>query len=90
MATSQPFTIVILGQEETPELKALSDAGHTLIYCTSLKFAGLEGEIKVDQVMGPCCWRLLPDQHKWVPLVLKELRALQPKVKKAKREKVVA
>lgn len=85
MSTIQPFTIIVLGQEETPELAALSAQGHTLIYCTSLKFAGVEGEIKVDQVVGPHCWRLLPDQHKWITLVVKEMRALQPKPKKGKK-----
>jgi hypothetical protein len=87
VATNQPFTIVILGGEETPELAALSSMGHTLIYCSSLKFAGIEGEIKVDQVVGPNCWRLLPDQMKWVPLMAKEMRALQPKPKKVKKGK---
>lgn len=88
MATSQPFTILVLGGEVTPELAALSDAGHTLIYCHAIKFAGHEGEVKVDQVMGPNCWRLLPDQMKWLPLTLKEMRAAQPKVKKVKKVKL--
>ena len=85
MATNQPFTIVILGSEETPELAALSALGHTLIYCSALKFAGVDGEVKVAQVAGPNCWRLLEDQMKWVPLMVKEMRAMQPKPKKVKK-----
>lgn len=91
MATTQPFTILALRLEETPELKALSDAGHRVIYGTRIYINTGDGgaEIPIDKLIGPDCWRLLPDQMKWLPLTLKEMRAAQPKVKKAKREKVV-
>ena len=92
MATNQPFTILVLGLEETPELAALATAGHTLIYCDRITFSakGVEATAPIDKVVGPNAWRLLPDQMKWLPLTLKEMRAAQPKVKKAKREKGVA
>ena len=85
MATNQPFTILVLGLEQTPELEALAAQGHTLIYGGVLSIAG--AEMPVDKVVGPHCWRLLPDQMKWVPLMVKEMRALQPRVKKVKVKK---
>lgn len=83
MATNQPFTFLVLGLEETPELKELASQGHTLIYAESLTTH--DAVVKIDKVIGPNCWRLLPDQMKWLPLTLKEMRAAQPKVKKAKK-----
>jgi len=83
VATSQPVTILILGMERAPELDALSEQGHTIIYANSLKCEG--AELVIDQVMGPRCWRLLADQMKWVPLAVKEMRALQPKAKRKKK-----
>lgn len=87
MATSQPFTILVLG-EQTPELQALADSGHTIIYGGAFTVAG--ATLTIDKVVGPSCWRLMPDMMRWVPLMLKEMRALQPKPKKVKREKGVA
>lgn len=83
MATNQPVTILVLGLERVPELDALSEQGHTIIYSNTLT-AG-EAELTIDQVMGPRCWRLLPDQMKWVPLAVKEMRALQPKKRGKKK-----
>lgn len=83
MATNQPFTILVLGLEETPELAALAAAGHTLLYCKEIHFPNL-GPVRVDQVVGPHCWRLLPEQMKWVPLMAKEMRAKQPSKRKKK------
>lgn len=90
MATNQPFTFLILGAEATPELEALSALGHTLIYCDRITFSakGVEATAPIDKVVGPNAWRLLPDQMKWVPLIVKEMRALQPKPKKVKKEKL--
>ena len=87
MATNQPFTILVLGMGRTPELDALGEQGHRIVYANGFIVDG--AHVPVDQVVGPNCWRLLPDQMKWLPLTLKEMRAAQPKVKKAKREKVV-
>lgn len=84
MATNSPFTILVLG-EQTPELQALADAGHTLIYGGVFTVAG--ATLAIDQVVGPSCWRLLPDMQKWIPLMVKEMRALQPKPKKVKKGK---
>ena len=82
MATTQPFTILVLG-EQTPELDALAALGLTIIYGGVFTVNG--ATLVIDQVMGPRCWRLLPDQQKWLPLTLKEMRAAQPKPKKSKR-----
>ena len=86
MATSQPFTLLALGMERSPELDALADLGHTIIYGDLILFGGQP--LQITQVVGPNCWRLLPDQMKWVPLMMKEMRALQPKPKKVKKEKI--
>lgn len=83
MATNQPFTLLVLGMEKTPELEALAAQGHTVVYAQVLTAEG--ATVKIDQVVGPNCWRLLPDQCKWVPLMLKEMRALQPKAKRKKK-----
>lgn len=88
MATNQPFTFLALRLTETPELKALTDAGHRVIYAMEITCGG--ATIKIDKVIGPDCWRLMDDQMKWLPLALKEMRATQPKIKKVKREKGVA
>lgn len=84
MATNQPFTILVLG-EQTPELDALAAQGHTIIYGGVFTVNG--ATLVINQVMGPNCWRLLPDQMKWLPLTLKEMRAAQPKVKKTGKGK---
>lgn len=91
MATSQPFTILALRLDETPELKALAEQGHRIIYGTRICINTGDGgaEIPIDKLVGPDCWRLLPDQMKWLPLTLKEMRAAQPKPKKVKKEKVL-
>ena len=83
MATNQPFTFLVLGLEETPELQALAAQGHRLIYANVIS-AG-DGLIHIDKVVGPHCWRLLPDQMKWLPLTLKEMRAAQPKPSRTKK-----
>ena len=88
MATAQPFIFMMFGTQPTPELQTLSDAGHTLLYCERIVFKctnGVEAEAHVDQIAGPNAWRLVPDQHKWIPLMVKEMRALQPKPKKGKK-----
>ena len=69
--------------EETPELAALAAQGHTVVYAPGI-FAG-DAIVKIDKVVGPNCWRLLPDQMKWLPLTLKEMRAAQPKTPKKKK-----
>lgn len=84
MATNQPFTILVLGAQ-TPELDALAEQGHRIIYGGAFTVEG--ATLVIDQVMGPNCWRLLPDQMKWLPLTLKEMRAAQPKPKKVKGKK---
>lgn len=84
--TTRPISILVIGLEETPELKALAAEGHTIMYSNgNMKFQGVDGVFTVDVVTGPRMWRLLPDQMKWLPLLLKEARAAQPpRVKKAK------
>lgn len=82
MATNQPFTILVLG-EQTPELDALAAMGHTIIYGGVFTVNG--ATLVIDKVVGPGCWRLLPDMMKWVPLMLKEMRSLQPKPKRVKK-----
>jgi len=84
MATNTPFTILVLG-EQTPELDALAALGHRIIYGSVFTVEG--ATLVIDKVMGPNCWRLLPDQMKWLPLTLKEMRAAQPKTKKVKKGK---
>jgi hypothetical protein len=39
-------------------------------------------------IIGPKCWRFLPDiSDKWLPLMLKEARASQPKKAKKSTKK---
>jgi hypothetical protein len=66
-----------VGMEPTPELRALSEAGHIVE-------ASPHTWPDYDIILGPKCWRYLPDMSdKWLPLILKEARAKQPK--KAKK-----
>lgn len=88
MATTQPFTILVLGLAQTPELDALAAQGHRIIYGAAFTVDG--ATVQVDQVAGPNCWRLMPDQMRWLPLTLKEMRAAQPKPKKGKKSGIIA
>lgn len=91
MPTTQPFTFLVLGLEETPELAALAAQGHRIIYAGCITAGNSpQALIPIDKVIGPNCWRLLPDQMRWLPLALKEMRALQPKPKKGKKSGAIA
>ena len=74
--TTKPVRILCVGLDPNDELDALSLLGHTVDY---------NGASDYDMIVGPQCWRLLPDMMKFLPLMLKEARAKQPpRVKKAK------
>jgi hypothetical protein len=80
--TTKPISILVINMEETPALVQLKADGHTVRYYT-----GDEIPDAYDAVIGPKCWRYLPDiSDKWLPLLLKEARAAQPvKPKKGKK-----
>jgi len=78
VATTKPISVLVLGMDPQPELEAMAAEGHTVQY--------LPIDEGVDVVLGPRCWRYLPDvSAKFLSLMLKEARAKQPpRAKKAK------
>lgn len=89
MATTKPVKLLLIGQEATPALLALAEQGHTVEVFMNLD--GTEPFIskEYDAILGPKCWRYLPEMSdKWLALLVKEARALQPpRVKKATKKK---
>ena len=87
MATTKPIKILVIGMEVPPALLALAEQGHT-VKQDGEPFSEY-GLYEPDVVVGPKCWRWLPDvSGKWVNLLVKEARAAQPpRAKKAKVKK---
>ena len=85
MATTKPISVLILGMTQPTEgLAQLASEGHHVFVEDAQLTDLLKG---YDVIIGPRCWRYLPDiSDKWLPLLLKEARAAQPK--RIKKEKV--
>jgi len=63
--TPVPLRVLLVGLEKGPEFLALEAQGHTID----------EGAPAYDLVLGPTCWRILPEHLKFLPLAIKEARA---------------
>jgi hypothetical protein len=75
--TSVPLKILLVGMAKGPEMEALEAMGHVVN----------EANMEYDLIMGPHCYRILPQHMKFLTLALKEARAHAkalkvPKVKK--------
>ena len=89
MTTTKQVMILWLGGEMPPELEALQTEGHVVHtnYCpgpTADQCVPIE---QYDLVMGPKCWRIMPEQMKFLPLAIKEARAAQPKRPRANTQR---
>jgi len=83
--TPTPLRILVVGLDwDDPAFAALRDQGHWVARAEE----ALEG---YDLIMGPRCWRLIPEHMEFLPLALKEARAYaraaRPKVTKKKEKK---
>jgi len=88
VATTKPVSILVVGMDMTPALAELNAQGHLV----DIDYMPLTLPVhEYDAIVGPKCWRYLPDvSDKWLPLLLKEARAAQPKrVKKVKKKEKV-
>ena len=65
------YLVVDDGLYEQEEFAVLRDMGHTV-----LRFSDPAVEWqKADLILGPTCWRILPEHLKFLPLAIKEARA---------------
>lgn len=88
MKTTKPISVLVIGMEPTPALEQLVADGHIVEY-TMPDYKIDFHEWTYDMIIGPKCWRYLPDvSDKFIKLIVKEARATQPpRVKKAKVKK---
>ena len=79
--TTKPVSILVIGMETSSGLTALRAEGHKVDNWDCCNYAGNEIPLhEYDVILGPKCWRYFPDtSDKWIPLILKEARAAQPK-----------
>ena len=84
MTTTKPISIIVIGMESTPALEDMRRKGHHVYNWTYGGESPMPFE-EYDMIVGPKCWRYLPDiSDKFLPLLVKEARAKQPKRVKKK------
>jgi len=80
-----PLRLLLVGLEKGPELLALEAQGHLVHTVADLPLE------EYDLILGPRCWRILPEHLKFLPLAIKEARArakaARPKKSPTKRVK---
>lgn len=72
--TPKPVRMLLVGLEIDEQFQVLIDQGHTVHTAPTTEDLG-----GYDLILGPRCWRLLPDLCRFLPLALKEARSKQPK-----------
>ena len=85
MPTTKPIAIVVIGMANTPALEAMKAEGHIVHNWTHADEPQMRPFEEYDMIVGPKCWRYLPDiSDKFLPQLVKEARAKQPKRVKKK------
>ena len=66
--------MLLVGLEKGPEFLALEGMGHEVDEEPRRYTNGVAPE-EYDLILGPRCWRILPEHLKFLPLAIKEARA---------------
>ena len=72
-----PLRVLLVGLEKGPEFEVLEGMGHRVDHPASSTMADWSyDDLGVyDLILGPRCWRILPEHLKFLPLAIKEARA---------------